>query len=273
MKKVLLYLALVSGLVFILTSGLPYSGGSPGAKTGSPGDNNKTCTDCHGGPATSKTGWMETNIPASGYIPGDTYIITVSGTHSGVQKFGFEATAEDGQNAKAGTLIITNSSQTKLTNSNHAVTQTSSGTTPNLGTKTWSFDWTAPGEGTGAVTFYAAFNAADGNGGTSGDVIYISNITALENTSTGIEDEKLKAGVSIYPVPFNNHINVDVNNEVIVEQVSLYNTAGALVKTLISEEVTGGMIKINTGDVEPGIYIITITGTNGGHSSKRIIKN
>ena len=271
MKKALLFLGLASGFIFILTSGLPYSGGSPGGKTSSPGDGSD-CSQCHGGPANNVTGWMETNIPTAGYTPGETYKITVTGTHDGVQKFGFEITAENGEKNKTGKFIITNSAETKLTNSDVAVTHTLAGTTPSLGSKSWSFNWTAPDAGAGTVTFYSAFNAANGDDGTAGDVIYISNISAIENTSTGIEDEKLKAGVTVYPVPFNNFINIEVSGEVTIEQVDLYNVAGANVKTVIKDDITGGKMKINTGDVEPGIYIISITGANGGHTSKRIIK-
>ncbi len=272
MKKPLLFLGLALGFVIVLTSGLPYSGGSPGARTGSPGDNSANCTECHGGSAVSKTGWITTTIPAEGYVPGETYTVTVTGTHFGVQKFGFEATVEDGQNAKAGTLVVTNGSETKLITSNHAVTHTSSGNTPSGSSKVWNFNWTAPSAGTGTVTFYAAFNAANGDDTTGGDVIYISNISAIENTSTGIEDKKLKAGISVYPVPFKNYINIEISNEVTVGQVDLYNVTGALVKTVITDDVTGDNVKINTGDVDPGIYIISITGAHGGHTSKRIIK-
>ena len=155
-----------------------FSGGSPGGKTGSPIDGGN-CTDCHTGTPNTSQGWITTNIPADGYIPGQTYTVTATGTHAGVVKFGFELTAED-ESGKSGTMIITDATRTKFTNANAAVTHTSAGTAPSGNTNSWSMDWTAPGEGSGTVTFYAAFNAANGAGGNQGDVIYLSNTDVNE---------------------------------------------------------------------------------------------
>ncbi|MBE0637838.1 MAG: T9SS type A sorting domain-containing protein [Bacteroidales bacterium] len=160
--------------------------GSPGGRTGSVGDNGQNCTGCHAGTPQNATNWITTNIPPSGYVPGQTYTITATGTHTGVVKFGFELTAENSSGAKVGTLIITNATQTKLVNQNKAVTHLAAGTTPSGNTKTWSMGWTAPGSGTGPVIFSAAFNAANGNGGNSGDVIYLTSTTVQEQTS-GVE--------------------------------------------------------------------------------------
>ncbi len=155
------------------------AGGSPGGRTGSPGDGTN-CTACHAGIATPQTAWISSDIPAQGYEAGETYTITATGTHSGVQKFGFELTAEDQASDKVGTFTITNSTRTKLANASQAVTHTSGGNTPTANSATWSMDWTAPDVGTGTVVFYAAFNAANGNEETSGDQIYTSLLTVEE---------------------------------------------------------------------------------------------
>ena len=73
-----------------------YTGGSPGGKSGSPGDNGKTCTQCHSGSAQTATGLITTNIPETGYVSGETYTITVSAQYNNITKYGFELTAEDG---------------------------------------------------------------------------------------------------------------------------------------------------------------------------------
>jgi hypothetical protein len=152
------------------------STGSPGGKTGSPGDSNETCTECHTGTASSASGWITSNIPANGYTPGETYLITATGTHNGVVKFGFELTAETSGGTKIGTLAITEATRTKLTNQNKAVTHKAAGNVPNGNTNTWTVNWTAPASDVGSIHFYAAFNAANGNGNNSGDVIYKSNL-------------------------------------------------------------------------------------------------
>jgi len=175
MKKfynVLAILALPS--ILLLYS---YNSGSPGGKSGSPGDGGSTCTDCHSGTAQSQFGWISSDIPAEGYTPGETYTITATGNHTGVVKFGFELTAEDAFGAKTGTLSITDPARTKFTNANKAVTHTSGGTSPSGSSSSWSMEWTAPASAPPVIKFYAAYNAANGNGMTSGDVIYTSSIS------------------------------------------------------------------------------------------------
>jgi hypothetical protein len=181
MKRNKLYLfASLPLLLVLLVSGVLTHNGSPGAKSGSPGDGLATCTDCHGGTAQPVTGWITTNIPVTGYVAGQTYTITATATHAGAALFGFELTAENSANAKRGTFIITNAVETKLINANKAVTHTTNGTNPTGNSRTWNMNWTAPVSGTGAITFYAAFNAANGNGANTGDVIYKSSRTVPE---------------------------------------------------------------------------------------------
>ena len=178
MKKFYSFLSvLIIPSVLILYS---WSSGSPGGKTGSTGDNGTTCTQCHsdfGAQATD--GWITTNIPAEGYVPGETYTITATGTHEGVVKFGFELTAENNTGGKLDGFTITDAGRTKFTNSNHAVTHTQAGNAPSGDMNTWSMDWSAPNDG-GTVLFYAAFNAANGNFNTGGDKIYTTSLTVAE---------------------------------------------------------------------------------------------
>ena len=176
MKKSYPFLLVLVFPVVLLV--LANSAGSVGGKTGSVGDGGSTCTDCHTGSVTQVTCWITSNIPPEGYTPGSTYNLTAVATHTGVVLFGFELTAEDAQGNKVGTLTVTDPLQTQLTNSNAAITHTSSGTTPIGNMKTWNMGWTAPSTAIGEITFYAAYNAADGNGNTANDVVYTSTLTA-----------------------------------------------------------------------------------------------
>jgi hypothetical protein len=178
MKKLFLFLFVIAMPVILLL--MSNSSGSGGGKSGSVGDDGHTCTDCHGGTATPKIGWITTNVPAEGYTPGQTYTVTATGTHAGVVKFGFELTVEDSQGNKVGTLQITDPARTRSTNSNHAVTHTAAGNVPSGNTNSWTMNWVAPSNVDGDVGIYAAFNAANGNGNTTGDVIYKSSIFISE---------------------------------------------------------------------------------------------
>jgi len=178
MKTIYKFLSvLIIPSILILYS---YSSGSPGGKTGSIGDGGTTCTQCHAGTASGQSGWITTNIPSEGYTTGETYTITVTGTHSGVVKMGFEVTAENISGSKKGSWTVTDAGRTKLANANSSVTHTSGGNTPTGNTNTWSANWTAPSSSTGQIKFNTAVNAANGNGSTSGDQIYTSLITVDE---------------------------------------------------------------------------------------------
>jgi len=165
---------------------LANSTGSPGGKTGSPGDGTNNCSQCHTGTPQTVTNWITTNIPANGYVPGQNYTITATGFHMGVSKFGFELTAEDAAGTKVGTFSITSPNETQLANNNKSVTHTLAGTIPVGNSKIWNMNWTAPAVSVGNVTFYAAFNAANGNGNNQGDVIYLSS-HAVPPQVTGVD--------------------------------------------------------------------------------------
>lgn len=269
MKTKLYTLIAAAGILIFLTSELNYGGGSPGAKSGSPGDGGATCTACHNDGSTNPVNnWISSNIPVSGYVPGETYTITATGSHSGVNRFGFELTAEDNTNAKTGMFTITDASGTKLTNSNNSVTHLQAGTTPSGDSKSWSMDWTAPAAGTGDVTFYAAFNAANGNGNTTGDVIYTSSHMVIENIVSSIakNEEDL---IKVYPNPFNDYIMIN-SDEADITDLKILNTEGSLVYqngSSISQNT-----KISLSGLQSGVYHIILNTSSSKNISKTIIK-
>jgi hypothetical protein len=128
-----------------------YPGGAPAGYTGSPGDG-QNCTSCHGGSASTVSGWITSNIPAAGYTAGTAYTITVSVTGSTSLRKGFEVSPQNIGGTLLGTLTAGSGNHT--TGSGKYVTH-SSGSYSNPAT--WSFTWTAPVAGTGTVTFYGAF--------------------------------------------------------------------------------------------------------------------
>lgn len=146
-------LIVVGALFFYPQIIVSLSTGSPGGKTGSPSDNTD-CTQCHTVlSTTSALTSITSNIPSSGYVPGNTYTITANINALSTLN-GFEITCEENNtNLKTGTFFITNPNETKLVNNGTAVTHTAGGN--NL--HTWSFDWEAPVVGTGDVNFYGAF--------------------------------------------------------------------------------------------------------------------
>lgn len=171
------------------------STGSIGGKTGSPNDiannNISSCTGCHYA-GTANGAMISSNIPLNGYIPGNLYTITVNINQAGVDNYGFEITSEETNSgsAKTGTFFVTNNTETKLTNNNTAITHQAAGITGTNNSKTWSFDWQAPGfaSSTGSVTFYGAFIGANGDGQNTGDTYHSATLTVNETSNNTINN-------------------------------------------------------------------------------------
>ena len=92
MKKIILYILPFATIVILLTafSGniAHYPNGAPAGYTGSPGDG-QNCTACHNGTASTVQNWITSNVDQTGYLPGQTYTITVTvtGTETRVLKY------------------------------------------------------------------------------------------------------------------------------------------------------------------------------------------
>lgn len=156
MKKAFTILAL-GLIIFGLSSFLPYPGGAPSPYnySGSPSDG-RDCSYCHGN-MTTATGWITSNIPVSGYVPGTTYQITATNTISGSGKYGFEVSPQSVSGTLLGTL--TAGTNSKVVGSGKWITQS----TASSGVSSWTFSWTAPAAGTGTVTFYGSFARSTGS--------------------------------------------------------------------------------------------------------------
>lgn len=247
------------------TSVYAFSNGSPGGRTNSPGDASN-CTACHSGTINSGSGTriITSTIPASGYVPGDTYTITGSITEAGISRFGFEMSAErDANNTKIGSITITDATNTK-TVAGSAVTHQAAGIS-GTGSRSWSFDWTAPAAGNGNVTFYGAFNAANSNGSTSGDNIYTATLSVTEDlTAVGLADNTSAVSTKIYPNPVFTYFQITTAK--FIDRVSIYNLEG--------KEMTNSVRNLNTVNVESfpsGIYFVKIE-SDGKTVTQRVIK-
>ena len=243
MKKYLLIIPITIALAifFYPTTSNSNATGSVGGKTGSPTDG-ASCTGCHsGGVETGAT--ITSDIPSSGYIPGGVYTITANINQSGINKFGFEITAEEANfgSAKKGTFFITNNTETKLTNNNKAVTHKLGGT-QGSGMKSWSMDWEAPNSGTGSVTFYGAFMEGNMDGSNLGDTYHSATLTINEgviNSTNNMYSEN--------PIIFNS---ITKKIELLDNSaISVYNLNGKLV-------LSSNKKYTNLSHLSNGTYII-----------------
>ena len=243
-----------------------YPGGSPGGRTGSPGDGGANCTQCHSDfSPISEEDWILSEIIGTGYSPGETYNIFVIGVDPEANKFGFEATAENSSGDKVGTFTPGLLGMTQLANNNSAVTHTLLGNTPLADTGTfWMFTWTAPAESIGDITFYAAINAANGNGNTGGDQIHLSQFTA--SPAVGISNNKVSDVIRFYPNPATDFIYVEAKNSNYQnDYVEIINLHGQMMKRVKLSDMKQS---IDISGFDSGIYFIRV----GKHTERLVIR-
>ncbi len=166
-----------------------FSSAPPASKTGAPdgmGGNEGLCTDCHSGSASAGSHTVTFSGSNNTYEPVQTYTMTldIGGANA---KNGFQVVAlRDSDNGGVGSWNATGGDESTMTGSSrNYIGHSASGT----GQTMWSFEWVAPAQGEGDITFYVVANETNGNLATSGDVVTTSTFNITQSTAS-IEEEK-----------------------------------------------------------------------------------
>lgn len=260
MKKSIYTLLILTFLLIIFQAStnkiMRKEGADPG-HTGSPGDSLKNCTVCHGGSATFYDGWITSDIPSTGYVPGEIYNLTTTNTEVEGTRFGFQVSPQNEKGDLLGEIIVSDSIQTQLVGGKKYLTYTENGVN-GQGSKTWGFKWKAPASGTGKVTFYGAYNS-NFQGHKGSDHTFLSSLTLNEHGTVSAKEMNKPISIfSVYPNPSNNEININLNlisnKQLLVEIIDFY---GKTVETIINEKTSGHVNKqYNTKHLASGIYYI-----------------
>ncbi|MES2565449.1 MAG: choice-of-anchor V domain-containing protein [Bacteroidota bacterium] len=264
MKKILLLSSVFTFCTIAFLSTLNTTNASSSlpnvGNAGAPMDNaGQTCTSCHGGTATQTTGVISSDIPASGYISGTTYNFTV--TMSGAASYGYEITPQTPtSNVGLGTLISAPGSSVSTKYVRQSIEKTGA-------SATWTFKWTAPATAP-TVTFYGAFNYANNNNNSSGDVIKTSSVTYLANT-TGIADAAKQTSVMIFPNPTTEQLHIS-NNELLSEG-KILDVNGNITKIVSEQELITKSVSVS--ELATGVYFLHISSENGKNHFSKFIKN
>ncbi len=247
--------------------------------TGAPGEG--SCNSCHGNASSPSSGITISSTPAftlNEFVPGTTYNMTVTIAASGFNKFGFGCEILDQflinagmmQNQGPGVKFLFSSGRKNAVHS-----------TPKSGTgqASFTFDWVAPSVGDTA-TIYAAGNAVNGNGSTSGDfplppVLMQLKAQAPVSEPTAVKENSSFAlhSVSVYPNPAKETSTLAYRlaqaRQVTVELVDL---SGKTVKTLVNEKQAPGAYSqaIDLRGVAGGIYFVKVSG-NGLKAAQKML--
>ena len=199
----------IAGLVSIGSTVPKTSASSSGPSpsfTGAPIENN--CTACHNTfPVNSGTGNVSISGLPANYLPGQTIPLTVTVTDSNAVIYGFQMVAINnaGQNVGAINLPTANPQPLQVIsgfvngNERRYVEHTNQGVTPTqFGSKSWNFTWTAPATRIGKLSFYAAGNGANSDGGSSNDQIYTISKATLSGSAIANFDSDTRSDISVY---------------------------------------------------------------------------
>lgn len=270
MKKLVVFVLLA--IVFTGTTAFIISSGGIVNQTGSPGEG--TCASCHSG------GGGTTNVFISGspafvsnqYVPGQTYTVTINVTNNSFTKFAFGAEILNPSNVNAGnmTTALAGVQIVNVTRKNATHTTAKTGT----GSALFQFVWVAPLSGT--ATIYAAGNAINGTGGTTGDTPGNSSLVLSPDLSAGINEAIVSgiSGLNVYPNPVRSEFKISYNlMETANLKAALYNIQGQEIVEFTNEnQVTGAHVLDAQlpSDLAKGAYFVKLS-VNGKQAVQRLI--
>ena len=229
--KILSQLFLFASLAMIYITTSSYSGGNVPY-------NGTSCGNCHGSINTA-TAVSLTGLPTA-YVPGQSYALTFTVANTTKVYAGCNIAASAGTfTAGIGTQLI--NSQITHTAPKAAVS----------GVTTFTCSWTAPATA-GSVTFNAAGNAVNFNGGDSGDQWNTTSIT-INAAPASVKDVQPKAAIC-YPNPANDVVIVKgITAE--AKAIVLHNLYGQTIASAYTFE--NDVCKIDCTNLTPGLYFLS----------------
>lgn len=250
--KIILFLIPVSAFILMASSG-----GRTDGRTGSPGDGGNTCAACHSGGNFNTSVTITSNIPATGYLLNTAYTINVL-TNSTSSTHGFQLTAENNSNTKIGAFTAGTGSRVSGQRITHSTPSTSGN---------WSFTWTSPSTDLGKVTFYAAVNAANGNGDAFDNADQVVTATTSSPSLSVLEANRLN--FDMYPNPASENITIQLPSGSDKASVQFYDYVGRLA---LSKNITNMNTKVDVNTLSRGVYIIKVVSDSKIGSQKFIKK-
>ena len=133
---------------------------------------------------------------------------------------------------------------------------------------TWTFTWTAPAKGTGAVSIYGAF--VNGKLNVSKQVISVQEVNSVQAT-----ENKNNLVFNVFPIPANDLLQVDFtlfqSSNTVINLISI---DGKTIRTLFDDQLAKGAntLKLNVNDCKAGVYFLQINANNNNSYKKIIIQ-
>jgi hypothetical protein len=256
----------------LATTGLLLMSNSGGRATTGNGDNSgapsaNTCAQCHNSGAFNSSVSVEvfeegTSTAVSDYLPGIVYDVKVKvSADAGASGFGSQTTVLDANNAPIASFSApsANSQLTTLASGRQFLEQSSTGSDE------FTAKWTAPAAGTGSVTFYAAGNAINGNGATSGDGASNTSFTLAEDLSSSNQSvNQLKVSMKAFPNPVQDILNIETIGSTDGEHsLMITNMVGQVVhQSVVNLDLGMDLTQVDVQQLPKGMYSVSLAQAN-----------
>lgn len=250
---------------FLISSSKGRAGTAGEGNTGAPGDNIKQCSSCHQGASFDTEAEIlvlnSESISIDQYIPGEEYTVQLTVNANGASVYGFQMVSlfdsnnEDTEGftqAGSGMQLVPLNGRNYLEHSDPSVSNV------------FQTTWIAPEAGSNDVSFYAAVNAANGNGNTLGDHAGATELTLSEFISSS--EEVYADQISIYPNPVTNFVSIETG-DLNIEAISIYNLQGQEIITM-----EGSNSQIDVSNLSTGLFLVSFATRNGERIQKKLMK-
>ena len=263
-------------LTFMSNSGGRATSGG-GDNTGAP-SSGAFCQQCHSSGSFSPSMTIEifeenTTTAITEYIAGTIYDLKITVSADGSQSgFGMQMTCLDGSdNPVTGFSDPGNNAQlTTLGSGRQYVEQMGLSSSGEFTTK-----WTAPANGTGSITFYAAGIASDGGGSTANDGATKTTLALIEAfNSANRAEQQLAVDLKVYPNPVETVLNIETIGSTSGQHtLTVTNIAGqVMVNQQIDIDFGMDFTQIDVSNLAQGVYNVTLS-KDGKVASTQIVKN
>lgn len=232
----------------------------PVSRTGAPTESHCGSSTCHNTTPNTSGGTLSVTFNPTTYLPGQVVEVTVATNEAGMTRYGFEGTILDASNTKQGTFAVIDAVTTTVQTggARQYAGHKNAGTT-----NSWTFNWTAPSTGAGALTMYVASICANANNSSSGDHCYTTT-GSLPQNSVGVNEVTGASAFMNVQNPVVNNLSISFNSDANAKTIiRLFDINGREVKTLLNENVSSGMHTENfAAPTVAGIYFVEFTNGN-----------
>lgn len=254
-------------LITLTKNGTTNESGAPAGRAGAP-PNEITCAKsfCHNdnnldsGNGSLKITVLQNGQEVSNYEQGSTYNLKLELSDPNMKSAGFQITAQRTDNDQAvGSFDMTDSTKFAGANNDY-LTHSDDFRNFSNQTKTWDLTWQAPDEDAGEIKFYAAANAANGQGNSSGDYIYSAEQGINYGGSSSVKENQPEKSTMIYPNPVRKTINIYFPKSQQEDyRVTLHNLKGQAIDGFSETMVNNQSANISLPqDLEKGVYMLKL---------------